>query len=305
MKIGAPSFQEIQPGEEPPAQRRGNSAWLQRFLRYLQARHRSSDFGFFSFEWYPFDDVCEPVAPQLARATDMLTAALRELQRRGLSRRIPWIISEYGYSAFGTRSEISIEGALLNADVVGRFLTMGGDQAFLYGYTPSEVLHDSPCLPGQNMMFSMDEDGKITHRFATYFGAQLLANEWTMPAGGAHEIYPAVSNVRNKKGEALVTAYAVHRPDGLWSLLLINKDPERAYNVQMRFRNEANGIISRFKGGVEIYQFSGAQYEMNSDTNDPYPIRAEPPSHNLLKDGVGSFHLPPYSLSIVRGVGPN
>ena len=185
VKIGGPSFQEIQPGDEPLAQRRGNSAWLGRFLSYLRSHGRLSDYSFFSFEWYPFDDVCEPVAPQLARATNMLDAALREMQRRGLSSRIPWIISEYGYSAFGARAEISIEGALLNADIVGKFLTLGGDQAFLYGYTPSEVLHDSPCAPGQNMLFSMDEDGEITHRFATYFGAQLLTQEWTMPDGGA------------------------------------------------------------------------------------------------------------------------
>ena len=87
LKIGGPSFQEIQPGEEPPAERRGNSAWLQRFLSYLQSHKRLPDYSFFSFEWYPFDDVCEPVAPQLARSTNMLDAALREMQRRGLSRR--------------------------------------------------------------------------------------------------------------------------------------------------------------------------------------------------------------------------
>jgi hypothetical protein len=304
LKIGGPSFQEIQPGEEPPAKRRGNSAWLQRFLRYLQMRNRAGDFGFFSFEWYPFDDVCEPVAPQLARATNMLTAALQEMERRGLSRRIPWIISEYGYSAFGTRAEISIEGALLNADIVGSFLTLGGDRAFLYGYTPSEVLHDSPCLPGQNMMFSMNDDGNLTHRFATYFGAQLLTQQWTMPAGGTHEIYPAVANVRNQKGEALVTAYAVHRPDDLWSVLLINKDPERVYNVQVRFRNEATKTIATFAGPLELYQYSQAQYVLNDDQQNPFPIKADPPAHTTISNPSAAVELPAFSITVLRGTGP-
>jgi hypothetical protein len=304
LKIGGPSFQEIQPGDEPPAERLGNSAWLERFLRYLRSHGRAKDFSFFSFEWYPFDDVCQPVAPQLARATNMLTAALEEMQRRGLSRRIPWIISEYGFSAFGARAEISIEGALLNADLVARFLTMGGDQAFLYGYTPSEVLHDNPCSAGQNMLFSMDEGGNITHRFATYFGAQLLTQEWTMPAGSWHEIYPAVANVRNAKGEQLVTAYAVYRPDGLWSLLLINKDPDRDYNLRVIFRNGANKVTSGFSGQVDLYQFSGAQYELNNVTNDPFPIKAEPPQHTVSEGSeIGSFAIPAYSVTVIRGAG--
>jgi hypothetical protein len=303
LKLGGPSFQEIQPGDEPPAERRGNSAWLQRFLEYLRTHGRSDDYSFFSFEWYPFDDVCAPVAPQLARATDMLTAALQEMQRRGLSHRIPWIMSEYGYSAFGARAELSIEGALLNADIVGRFLTMGGEQAFLYGYTPSEVLHEGSCAPGQNMLFSMDDDGNITHRFATYFGARLLTHEWTRQAGGWHENYPAASNVRNNKGNEIVTAYAVHRPDGLWSLLLINKDPERAYKVQVKFRNERRGSTSAFRGSLDVYQYSPAQYALNDDPINPFPVKADPPAHSVL--GAGALiDLPAYSLTVVRGVGP-
>jgi hypothetical protein len=307
LKIGGPSFQEINSEEdEPPARRLGNAAWLGRFLKYLRAHGREKDFSFFSFEWYPFDDVCQPVAPQLASATNMLSEALTEMQRRGLSRRTPWVISEYGYSAFGTRAEISIEGALLNADIVGRFLTLGGDQAFLYGYTPSEVLHDNPCgTPGQNMLFSMDDDGDITHRFATYFGAQLLTQEWTMPGNGQHEIYPAASNIRNRKGEDIVTAYAVHRPDGLWSLLLINKDPKRSYNVRVSFRNEAKKSSASFTGAVDVYQFSGAQYQLNDDLDDPYPIKAEAPQHTVIEGSeTKTFELPAYSLTVIRGSGP-
>jgi hypothetical protein len=304
LKLGGPSFQEIQPdttGRKVPL---GNSMWMRRFLDYLEARGRLRDYSFFSFEWYPFDDVCAPVAPQLASATNMLTDALREMERRGVPRTIPWIISEYGYSAYASRAELGIEGALLNADIVGRFLTLGGDQAFLYGYTPAQVLTDS-CSPGNNMLFSMDDDGNITHRFATYFGAHLLTQEWTNPSGGWHEIYPAITNVENDEGQALVTAYAVHRSDGLWALLLINKVPDRAYKVQVQFRNEASGAVSSFVGPVDLYQFSSAQYQLNDDVKNPYPIKAEPPAHTVVQiDQTSSFELPAYSLTVIRGAGP-
>src|SRR5262249_40301712 len=162
------------------------------------------------FEWYPFDDVCEPVAPQLARAPKMLEASLREFRRRGLPN-IPWIISEYGYSAFASRAEIDIEGALLNADIAGKFLTLGGDQALLFGYTPGYIDRDFKCTAGNNMLFSLGDDGRIEHRFATYFGARLLTQEWLKPGDEVHEIYRASSDVRNANGEELIAAYAVHR----------------------------------------------------------------------------------------------
>jgi hypothetical protein len=234
----------------------------------------------------------------------MLDAALREMERRGVSHRIPWIISEYGYSAFAARAEIGIEGALLNADIVGRFLTLGGDRAFLYGYTPSQVLYDS-CSPGNNMLFSMDNDGNITHRFATYFGARLVMHEWTMPSGGWHEIYPATSDIKNRQGEALVTAYAVHRPDGLWSLLLINKDPEHAYRVQVRFQNGSTNSIKTLEGPLDVYQYSAEQYQLNDDKDHPYPIKADPPAYSVLQPTTPQvLGLPAYSLTIVRAQGP-
>jgi hypothetical protein len=302
LKLGGPSFQEIMPDDEERAVKLGNSAWMRRFLDYLKRRGRASDYSFFSFEWYPFDDVCEPVVPQLARAPDMLSDSLREMQRRGLSRRIPWIISEYGYSAFASRAELGIEGALLNADIVGKFLELGGDQAFLFGYTPGYVNRDFPCTAGNNMLFSMDDGGNLVHRFATYFGARLLTQEWLQPGGEPHEVYRTVSSVRNADGEELITAYAVHRPDGLWSVLLINKDPGHVYSVTVDISNTSLRRVATFKGQVDLFQFSGAQYELTSDLDNPFPIKAEPPTHYGLDPyGTRSIILPAYSLTVVRG----
>jgi hypothetical protein len=304
VKLGGPSFQEIMPADPTSKIRLGNSAWMRRFLDYLKRRGRLADYSFFSFEWYPFDEVCEPVAPQLASAPGLLSDSLQEMQRRGLSRRIPWIISEYGYSAFATRAELGIEGALLNADIVGKFLELGGDQAFLFGYAPGYTNRDFPCTAGNNMLFSMDEDGNIAHRFATYFGARLLTQEWLQPGDEPHEIYPAVSNVRNKDGEELITAYAVHRPDGLWSVLLINKDPKREYSVRIRFQELGKGSMSSLQSPVDIYQYSSVQYQLNDDKDNPYPTKADEPDHRVVQSTQQKrtrIPLPPYSLTVIRG----
>jgi hypothetical protein len=305
LQLGGPSFQEILPDQTRRAVKLGNSGWLRRFLQYLKAHHHERAYSFFSFEWYPFDDVCDPVPPQLAKTTGMMSSALKDMARRGLSGRIPWIISEYGYSAFASRAEIGIEGALLNADIVGNFLTLGGDQAFLYGYTPGQIASDRDCTAGNNMLFSMNRDGEISYRFATYFGARLLTEEWTKPSAGWHEIYPVSLNLRHKESESLLTAYSVHRPDGLWSLLLINKDPRRSYRVQVRFQNETTGNMTSFAGPVDLFQFSPAQYALSDDQNNPHPLKAEPPVHMVTPGAPGeTFELPAYSLTVIRGAGP-
>ena len=300
LKLGGPSFQEIIFDDEG----RGNTEWMRRFLDYLKRRGRAKSFSFFSFEWYPFDDVCQPSAPQLARAPRMLETSLRQLERHGLPRQIPWIISEYGYSAFATRAELSIEGALLNADTVGKFLTLGGNQAFLFGYTPGYIDRDFPCTAGNNMLFSLGDDGGIKDRFATYFGARLVTQEWLKSGNEIHEIYPASSDVRDKDGNQLITAYAAHRPDGVWSVLLINKDPSRMFQTNLIFRNEPSNASGRFEGSVDVYQYSSKQYVLGGTLSNPHPIKADDPEHETVGAAGArpqAISLPPYSLTVIRG----
>jgi hypothetical protein len=300
LQFGGPSMQDVERTQVPGRIGFGKAGWLGGFLRYLK-RHGSLDqFSFFSFEWYPFGDDCD--RNQLAGASDMLTGALHELELGGLTHKIPWIISEYGSSAFGARAEVDIDGALLNADSLARFLTLGGERAYLYGYEASEVIKEQECSSGNNMLFFSDDDAHIRERTATYWGARLLTQEWTGAADKLHEVYSASSNVKNRRAEPVVTAYPLLRPDGLWSLLLINKDPFHTYDVQVRFRNLQTGSVSGFGGTIDLFQFSGAQYRLNSDPNDPYPIKAGPPAHVIESRG-DKIVLPPYSLSVVRGAG--
>jgi F5/8 type C domain-containing protein len=300
VQLGGPSFQEVLPDLSGRLYRTDNSEWMRYFLTYLNRRGHAADYSFFSFEWYPFDDVCDPPAPQLARAPRMLEGAMREMERHGVSRKLPWIISEYGYSAFGARTEISIEGALLNAEIIGKFLALGGEQAFLFGYTPDVVLGEKDCTSGNNMLFSMDDEGKIKYRFATYFGARLVTHEWLQPGDQVHEMYRAGSDIKDANGNEVITAYAVHRPDGLWSLLLINKDPKRSFDAQLLSRNDPGKGNSLIKTPIDLYQYSEEQYLLGGPANNPYPVRAEDPVHKVV-ESLSEITLPPYSLTVLRG----
>jgi hypothetical protein len=298
LHFGGPSMQDIEQTQVPGRIEFGKGGWLGRFIKYLKDRRRLDDFSFFSFEWYPFGDDCDRPGAQLQDAPVMLTDSLNELQQGGLSPDIPWIISEYGYSAFAARAEIDLEGALLNEDSVGRFLTLGGDVAYFYGYEASHVIKETDCSVGNNMMFFLDDNGRAGTPTASYWGARLLAQEWVKPGDETHEVYPATSDLENAEREQIVTAYAVHRPDGLWSLLVINKDPDRAHQLRIVFHNQTGWVP--FAGNSDAVQFSSQQYQLSADANDPKPLKSGAPVRFTVAPET-ALNLPPYSLTVIRG----
>jgi len=301
LQLGGPCLAVIDSDIDDSTDERDTKYWMEHFLRYLRDKKRLGDYRFFSFEWYPFDDVCKPTAPQLARATQMLANALQKMRQAGLPENLPLLMTEYGYSAFAAQAEVDVAGALLNADIVGEFLSLGGERAYFFGYEPNEVIQEVPCTWGINAMFLRDDNGRIAHTTATYYGARLLTQEWAQPGDAPHEIYPAQSNIQNEKGEPIITAYAVRRPDNQWAVLLINKDPKQAYTVRIQIKNQATNQIEALRSTV-LYQFSSEQYVWHTDGAAGYPSRSLPPKKMMLTDREEQgIVLPPYSLSVVRG----
>ena len=139
--------------------------------------------------------------------------------------------------------------------------------------------------------------------FFAGWGARLLTQEWLQPGNDPHDLFPASADMRDENGDELVTAYATHRPDGLWSLLLINKDPNRSFDANLVFRIGGSAGARSFTGNVDVYQYSRKQYELGGPANNPYPVKAEEPEHRRidLSKTESRVTLLPYSLTIVRG----
>ena len=194
-----------------------------------------------------------------------------------------------------------MEGALLNAEIAAQFLTLGGERAYLFGYEPNDVIQEVPCTWGINAMFLRGASGRIAHATATYHGARLLMQEWAQPGDAPHEIYPAQADRKNEQGQALITAYAVRRPDHQWAVMLINKDPKQAYLVRVQIKNQETSEITALRHNI-LYKFSSEQYVWHAAGDAGYPSRSLPPKEMRL-DGRAEqeIFLPPYSLSVVRG----
>src|SRR5262249_38713904 len=142
----------------------GNRFWMNRFLKRL----KDAPFDFVSFEFYPFDEVCDNPAQLLPKVPKRLLDVINSLRNDGVSRNIPWLLTEYGYSVFGGRPEVELPGALFQADVIGTFLTSGGAKAYLYGYEPDYLANELKCSWGNLMMLQLNKDDEEPNRLSTY-----------------------------------------------------------------------------------------------------------------------------------------
>jgi hypothetical protein len=258
LKIGGPSLQNFEDQLLTWADASGNRSWMNRFLKYV--RGAGVRFDFFSFEFYPFDNVCADPAPQLLKIPKCLGAMFKSLRADGVPANIPWLMTEYGYSVFGGRPEVDIEGALFNADTVGAFLSLGGAKSYLYGYEPNYLQDELKCSWGNLMMLQLSPRSDQLYRLSAYYASQLLAQEWMQPVSEQHEMFPVTiketENGVHGATRPTVTAYAVRRPDKQWALLAINKDPKRAAQLDVEFNLPNAKQPLNFVGQVQVIQFS-------------------------------------------------
>jgi hypothetical protein len=148
--------------------------------------------------------------------------------------------------------------------------------------------------------FVADGELRIRPHAAQYHAGRLTNFPWMNHGGGAHGIFPAPGNIRDAAGNVLVTVYAVERPDGEWSLLVVNKDQEDAYAMRVAF--ETGGGEGFFTGEVRQVTFGRRQYVRHTlgaeSHGDP---RLPPVATPLTRGAEPLFILPDASLTVPRG----
>jgi hypothetical protein len=298
LKLGGPSLQNFEGHLLTWPDAAGNRSWMNRFLRYIRAA--GCPFDFFSFEFYPFDNICADATSQLLQIPKRLGTMRSSLRADGVPTEIPWLMTEYGYSVFAGRHEVDIEGALFDADTVGTFLTLGGSKPYLYGYEPNYLQDELKCSWGNLMMLQLNPNSDQLNRLSGYHAAQLVNKEWMQPTNEIHEIFPVTITQTKPMLSSAVSVYAVRRPDQQWALLAINKHPNRTARLTMQFNFRGAQRQMSFAGDVDVIQFSRDQYVWHDDGPNGHPSRSLPPTRFTRK--ASSFYdLPPYSVTVLRG----
>jgi len=118
----------------------------------------------------------------------------------------------------------------------------------------------------------------------------------------------ALANMDGEKYAGLIRKnvdrlYALQRPDGQWSLLVVNKDQSNAHSVRIVFHDGASGTVRFFSGSTTAIAFGAAQYQWHAKGADGFADPDGPPAVSTVAGTRETlFDLPNASVTVIRGV---
>jgi hypothetical protein len=300
LKLGGPAFQGVTEDIKVWRDKQGRDSWFGRFLDYLRTHDRLGDFAFMSFEHYPYDG-CETPWKNLYQEPQLISHIMDVWREDGLPPGIPMFDTET--NAHGGEAAVDIFGALWLADSFAGFLTAGGKGTYYYHDLPYSPAHPNCGNSwGTYHMFMVDSNYKIREKVSQYYAAQLLTQEWIQPKDADHLLFRATSDVKDSAGNTLVTAYPVLRPDGDWSILIINKDHDNPHPVQIAFHDSESNTTDTFSGEVTRITYGKSQYQWHPNRKQGHADPNNPPVTSTVEAYPSTlFTLPPASITILRG----
>ncbi|HMD55420.1 MAG TPA: glycosyl hydrolase family 5, partial [Phycisphaerae bacterium] len=228
LKLGGPIFEGVTEDITvwPDAQSR--TSWMGRFVDYLKAHGRISDLAFVSFEHYPFDG--NITWNSLYQEPQLMQHILQVWRADGVPKNVPLKVTESSIAAELVGQMSQIYAALWLSDSIGSFFAAGGSAYF---HSP---IQPQPVSPGRGSRgsaswsnFVSDKNYNITGYTSFYWAAHMINLEWVQHRSGVHQMFPSTTGITDNQGNTLVTSYAVLRPDGNWSLLLVNRDEDNPH----------------------------------------------------------------------------
>ena len=302
LKLGGPVFTGVNDDIKVWPDAEGRTSWLGRFIDYLKLHGRIDDLAFVSFEHYPLDP-CVINWSDLFREPQFVKTTLNAWREDGVPSGVPLINSESNVSWSLTDPMQDLFAGLWLADSVGAFLTYAGPGAAYY-HSP---IQPEPLRSGCHAWstygnFVADEKLQIKQYTAQYFAGQLLNLDWVKHGAGVHQLYPAASDLHDETNRDLITAYPVKRPDGQWSLLIINKDPNHAHDVRIKFEPDGHEESADFEGTVKVVKFGAAEYVWHPSDATSHADPDGPPTRTEVQWAPGqSILLPRASLIVLWG----
>ena len=299
LKLGGPIFEGVNEDIRVWPDAQGRTSWMGRFVAYLKSHGRLADLAFVSFEHYPFEP-CTVKWESLYSEPQLVKHILQVWRDDGVPADVPLMITEDHLAAELTGPMSTIFSALWLADNVGAFFEAGG-AVFHHSPIQPEAVHNS-CLGWATWSnFVADQDFPLSGYTALYFAARMINLEWVQHRSGTHQMFSASTDIKDEQGNVLVTSYAVRRPDGNWSLMLVNRDQNGDHAVRVVFEEERKGQRT-FVGPVTTTTFGSGQYVWKDEGAASHADPDGPPLAITVEGRPGAtFTLPKASITVLRG----
>jgi hypothetical protein len=300
LNLGGPIFEGVNEDIRVWPDAQGRTSWMGRFVDYLKAHGRISELAFVSFEHYPFEP-CTITWKTLYTEPHLIKHILQVWRDDGVPKDVPLMVTENHLSWQLTGPMTTIFAALWLADNVGSFFE-GGGAAFYHSPIQPQGIRNT-CLGWSSWSnFVADDYYNIRGYTAPYFAAHMINQEWVQHRSGVDQMYPSSTDIKDEEGNVLVTSYTVYRPDGDWSLMLVNRDETNSHPVRVQFEDSARKEKIAFSGSVTEVSFGSEQYVWINNGPESHADPDHPPVSTTLEAGPQTvFNLPKASITVLRG----
>jgi hypothetical protein len=296
LKLGGPIFEGVNEDIHVWPDAQGRTSWMGRFVAYLKSHGHLADLAFVSFEHYPYEHHCKIAWKDLYVEPQQMKHILKVWRDDGVPANVPLMVTESHLAASLTGPMSTIFAGIWLADNIGSFFE-GGGAVFYHSPIQPQPVQDTCLGPATWSNFVTDKEYNISGYTSLYFAAHLINNDWTQHRSGVHQMFPTSVSVKDGDNNDLVTSYAVHRPDGNWSLMLVNRDETTPHTVRVEF-----GRGTGFSGPVAVTTFGSEQYEWKADGINSHADPDGPPVGSQVEaTAKTTFTLPRASITVLRG----
>jgi hypothetical protein len=279
--------------------------FIQTFLSELQTLGATADLDALDYHWYPWNYGTTTTAVEINTASQVAAFAVSLNSwetAAGVNTNTPVIMSEYNISPNTPLLMNQLPTGLWLANWLGEFI-------HYFGSHGNTNLWDS--LNGTAVTSNTGDQGYLqveagTYQYqprANYWAMQIMANDWAIPADtNAHQLISTGVTVASGASTLLAT-YSDYRPDGVFSLMVVNKDPTNSYNTWV------TGLPFNPSTTANEWTFSSANYVWTS-SGSPTTYYASPdtaPTTVTLTDAATSFPVTfaPYSINVIQFTNSN
>ena len=282
---------------------------VQDFIGILQAKGAIGDLNAIDYHWYPnYGTAQNPYSPASALAsTSTLDAFPGQLQTWltnasvASPSTVPVLMSEFNVDPSDLNFQLQLGNGLWVADALGHFINDFGSRGYCNLWDTLNGGSGHSTTTGGDLGYLNvynDNNGDQYQPHATYWAMQMMTSDWAIR--GDTNPHQLVSTVISGAGApaSLFAAYSDYRPDGVFSMVVVNKNPTDSYSTWV------TGIPFTPNSTANGWTFNSTNYQWVATGATPYHAAPDsaPTTVTFSTGGSSSFPVTfqPYSINVLQ-----
>ena len=270
---------------------------VQDFIGILAAKGKIDHLNAIDFHWYPNYGNYTAATALASTSSRRLSRAIKRLvdgSRCGSPSTVPVLMSEFSMDPSNNNFQVQLGNGLWVADALGHFIAGFGSRGFTNLWDTLNGGNDHTNATQGDLGYLDNASPYQPH--ATYWAMQMMTNDWAK--SGDTNSHQLISTTINGPPASVFAAYSDYRPDGVFSLLVINKSPANTYNTWI------TGLPFAPNSPANGWTFSSTNYAWQTGAVPYHAAPDSAPPSLLPRAAPVPFRttFPPYSITVLQFV---